>query len=116
MIKYKWVFSAVLLISTALILPTTLEMEYPYLAFPALCGILFVVFAPNFMTDSLVDRVHTGAAVIAFTFSQIWVGLHNPIILLEWVPYLIYILFTRQNFKFWAEIVMLLTIYTILLI
>lgn len=110
LIQHKWVFSIILILSTILTLPSIMELNHQYLAFITICGVLFVAFAPNFMDDELVDSVHTYAAIIAFIASQLLVLLNNPIVLCCWIPYLIYITFTRQNFKFWAEIIMLITI------
>lgn len=103
-------------------------MNYSYLAFPALCGVIFVAFTPNFRDDSLVDQVHTWSAITALIFSQLWVGLTYPLALLLWIPFLVYLatqynkyrsikdLLDKSNSKFYAELVMLLTVYSILLI
>lgn len=111
LVNHKWVFSAVLLSSTALILPVMLEMEYSHLAFLGLGGILFVAAAPNFMESELVDSVHTWSAIFAFIFSQIWVAITNPYILIVWILFLIFAIKNKHNYKFYAEIIMLLTIY-----
>ena len=124
LIKHKWIFSLVLISSVALILPGMLEMEYSYLAFPALCGVLFVAATPNFKDDELTDDVHTYSAIVSLIFSQLWVIFTNPLVLLWWIPFIIYLLLQRgsikdildnSNSKFYAELVMLLTIYFILL-
>lgn len=103
-----------------------LEMDYSYLAFPALCGVIFVAFTPNFKDDDLVDRVHTWSAIVALIFSQIWVGVTNYQMLYLWIPFIMYLciqykkyrsfkrILDESNSKFYAEIIMLLT--TILLI
>lgn len=128
LLKHKWIFSLVLITSTAIILPEMLEMNYSYLAFPTLCGVLFVAVTPNFRDDNLVDQVHTWSAVVALIFSQLWVGLTNPIILNWWILFLIYLyiqykkyrsfkkILDESNSKFYAELIMLLTVYSILFI
>ena len=55
LLKHKWIFSLVLVISVTTMLPKMLEMNYSYLAFPALCGVLFVAATPNFKDNNLVD-------------------------------------------------------------
>lgn len=126
LIKHKWIFSLALISSTALILPGMLEMDYSYLAFPSLCGTMFVAFTPNFRDDSLVDQVHTWSAIAALIFSQLWVALTNPLILYAWIPFIIYVIIDikdyrcikdfldNSNAKFYAEVIMLLTVYLIL--
>lgn len=121
-----WVFSAVLLLSTILITPKMLEItpiKYQFLAFISLCGSYFVAIAPNFRSDILTDRVHTGGAVISLISSQLWVMLMGPINLLSWIPVIIYGIFMIKRkyklldipkIKFIAEVVMLLNIYNIL--
>lgn len=121
-----WIFSAVLILSTALITPTMLELtptKYQFLAFVSLCGTYFVALAPNFNSDILTDQVHTGAAIISLISSQIWVGLINPLTLLFWIPVIIYGLFALSkgyklleipSIKFIGEIIMLLNVYNVL--
>lgn len=121
-----WIFSAILILSTALITPTMLEitpMKYQFLAFISLGGSYFVAIAPNFNSDILTDRVHTGAAIISLIFSQIWVMLMDPINLLTWIPVFIYgILQLKKGhklseipkIKFIGEVIMLLNIYSVL--
>lgn len=120
--KYGWIFSVVLILSVGFITPQLLELDYSYLAFISIAGVLFVAFAPNFMSDKLVDDVHVHSARIALIASQIWVYLHSPLILLLWIPIGIYGLISylkNKNFgniKFWGEIVMLLTVYLVTLV
>ena len=103
-------FSIVILLSTFLIFPKMLNMtpdNFTFLPFLMGAGISFVAIAPNFKSDWLDDKVHTVSAIIAFAASQIWIALLNPILLLTWIPFI----FVRNNYKFWAELIMLLTIY-----
>ena len=126
LLKNKWIFSAVLGVSSMMILPIMVSGDYSYFAFPGVAGVLFVAFSPNFRSDDLEDAVHTGSAIIALIFSQLWVGFINPISLVWWIPFLIYFIvqwfknktlskvFGGTNIKFYAEIIMLLTVYTTL--
>ena len=119
--NFGWIFSIIISVSSLLVLPKALAITpetFQFLPFITIASILFVAFAPNFLSDNLVDRVHTVSAIISFITSQIWVALMNPIYLLFWIPILIYILIyykTLPKIKFIAEIIMLLTIYCILL-
>lgn len=121
LIKNKWIFSTVLAVSAGLILPILVTTNYSFLIFIALAGIFFVAFAPDFKSNSLEDNVHTYSAIISLISSQIWVALNAPIVLLLWIPYIVYLILDyieygkemleQSCFKFWAEIVMLLTVY-----
>ena len=109
--------SLAIIICSGLIFPKMMEItEYQFLPFITLASILFVAFAPNYQDEDIIDYVHTSAAILALISSQILVYLVNPLILLYWIPYLLVeSIFKFNNFKFWAEVVMLLTIYSILL-
>lgn len=92
--------------------------KWQFLSFIFLSGILFVAFAPNINNDELEDKVHTGAAIISLTASQIWVAIVKPEFLSLWIFFFLYILvkikdkekLSDTNYKFWAEIIMLLTL------
>lgn len=119
--KHKWIFRLVLILFVASTMPIMLA-NYPYqfLSFLMGAGVLFVATAPNFEDDSLVDSVHTYSAIISLVSSQIWVGLIHPISLCLWIPFFIYLLYQYKsldtsNYKFYGEIIMLLTVYSILL-
>lgn len=125
-LSQRWIFSAILVASTALMLPIVLPMEYAFLMFIALSGVLFVANTPNYREDSLVDSVHTSSAIIALISSQIWVGLYSPLTLLWWILILVYAIYQYKvtksikgifdsNIKFWAELIMLFTVYSVLL-
>ena len=125
--NYGWIFSFIITLSSSLIFPNMLSItpeNYQFLTFITFAGVLFVAFAPNFKSDTLIDNVHTIAAIITLIASQLWVALINPIYLLWWIPVIIYILvglfkkisiLKLPGIKFWSEVVMLLTIYNILL-
>ena len=120
-------FSLTLVVCTILILPDMFRLtsgNYAFLPFLSLIGVLFVAFSPNFKDSQLVDHVHTGFALMSLVFSQIWVGLINPIIFLVWIPVILYGLYgiykkinilELPQIKFWAEITMLISVYSILL-
>lgn len=111
-LNHKWVFSVVLLASSLLLLPKL--VEFGFLGFLCVVGVIFVAYAPNFMDNELVDRVHTGSAILSLITSQLLVAMKHPLILAIWIPYVIYLIFSRNNYKFYAEIIMLFTIYLLL--
>lgn len=115
--SHKTIFSLVLILSIIFSFNSFMQPEeWQFLPFIFLTGILFVAFAPDFRSDKLTDQVHTGAAIISLIASQIWVAIINPKVLWVWLLLLIYLFLKRKekisetNFKFWAEIIMLLTL------
>lgn len=63
------------------------------------------------------DKIaHFGGGYLSGITSQILVTLVNPWILLLWIPYIIYAIFTKDNNQtFWSEIVCFVSIFIILL-
>lgn len=115
--SHKTIFSLVLILSIIFSFNSFMQPEkWQFLPFIFLTGILFVAFAPDFRDDELTDQVHTGAAIISLIASQIWVAIINPKVLWIWLLLLIYLFLKRKekisetNFKFWAEMIMLLTL------
>ena len=115
--SHKTIFSLVLILSIIFSFNSFMQPEkWQFLPFIFLTGILFVAFAPDFRDDELTDQVHTGAAIISLIASQIWVAIINPKVLWVWLLLLIYLFLKRKekisetNFKFWAEMIMLLTL------
>lgn len=112
-LKHKWIFSIVLISSIILTFPSLIQ--FGYLGFISMVGILFVAYTPNFKDDILVEHIHDGSAILSLVSSQSLVGIYNPILLTLWIPYGIYLIFSRKNYKFWAEIIMLITIQLLLI-
>ena len=121
----EW-FSICLFLSSALMLPSVLdntEESYKFLPFLVFVGFFFVSASPDYQESHLVDRVHMTNAYLAFICSQLWVYLINPLLLLVWIPIILYIIyyiirhkkncFKHTNIIFWSELVMLVTIYYI---
>lgn len=125
-LKNKWIFSAVLAVSSLMILPIMLSSPYSFLCFFGVTGVLFVSATPNFRDNELVDSVHTWSAIISLISLQLWVGLTNSISLCVWIPFLIYLsvqlfkykslkkILEQSNIKFYAEIFIFLSVYLIL--
>lgn len=113
----KCVFSLVLILSIIFSFNEFMTPEkWQFLPFIFLSGILFVAFAPDFESNELTEKVHVGAAIVSLIASQIWVAIVRPQNLSLWVFFLIYLFINRKkkisetNYKFWAEIIMLLTL------
>lgn len=103
----------------------TVSSNIQFLVFLACSGIIFVGAAPNFK-EQLEKKVHEIGAIICISGSQILIILTQPIILLLWVPWIIYILLKlkinnlRDSFLetkplFWIEIISFTTIFLLLL-
>lgn len=121
------------IISTALLLmPSILERtpeSYQFLAFLMCAGLCFVGVAPNFKTG--LDRpVHIVATSIAALCSQVWVVLAQPWIMVLWIVYVMWIVFNFNKSSpmlsfynrlastkplFYAEVVMIITVYATIL-
>lgn len=121
------------IISTALLLmPSILERtpeSYQFLAFLMCAGLCFVGVAPNFKAG--LDRpVHIVATTIAALCSQVWVVLTQPWIMALWIVYVMWIVFnfnksspmlsfynrlTSTKPLFYAEVVMIITVYATIL-
>lgn len=99
------------------------------MAFLACLGMIMTGIAPNFR-KGIEKKIHTTGAVLCLVFSQVWVGLTCPWMLLVWVGYLVYTIvmmiknwngyftgtFLGTKTMFWVEITALLTTYVTLLI
>lgn len=127
LIKYKWMFSLIILISTILSFEQFMIItpdDFKFLPFIFCSGILFVAASPNFSTNSIIGKVHDYSAIISFAASQIWVAIINPLSLLFWIFILLYIINLYKEYKsvslilnntcikFWTELVMLFIIFS----
>lgn len=128
--KHKWVFQAVMLYVSSIMLPVMLECtkeDIQFTAFLTCIGMMMVGVSPNF-TDKFEGKVHAVGAVLTLLFSQIWVGFHYPVLLSVWALYGLYLLykgmygkdnFIRNIYKtkpmFWIEITALVLTYWVVL-
>lgn len=104
-------FSISLLSSLFLIIYPMLEItpeNWKFLAFFTILGLSFVGFSPDYRSNSLVDKVHTGMALFGTISSQIWILIMNPYILLSWI---ICLFVDKSKLLFVSEIIALLNIY-----
>lgn len=131
-IEHKAWFGATMWLTAGLLMPAILEVtpdSYQFTAFLSCAGMMMVGVAPNFREG--VDRpIHIAGAILCILFSQAWVGLTVPCMLLVWVVYLSYTIYAmyrcwKGHFlnaflstkpMFWVEITALLTTYVTLLI
>lgn len=127
LIKPKWIFSLILILSIALSFNQFMNItpdSFKFLPFIFCSGIMFVAAAPNFKSNILTDKVHDYAAIISFVTSQIWAAIIDPIPLLMWIFVFFYIINKFNEYKslslviqetcikFWTELIMLFIIFS----
>ena len=131
-LEHKAWFGISMLLTAGLLMPAILDAtppSYQFTAFLACIGMMLIGIAPNFQSG--IERpVHITGAVLCILFSQVWVLLTCPWMMLVWVAYLIYTaLMMMKNWKgnfisaflltkpmFWLEITALLATYVTLFI
>ncbi|WP_455996378.1 glycosyl transferase [Phocaeicola barnesiae] len=131
-ISHKFWFGVTMVLTACLLMPAILEItpnSYQFMAFLACLGMIMTGIAPNFR-EGIERKIHTTGAVLCLVFSQVWVGLTCPWMLLVWVGYLAYTAiglwrnwtgyfissFLATKPMFWVEITALASTYVILLI
>lgn len=131
-IKHKFWFAVATIGTASMLMPSILERtpeSYQFLAFLMCAGLCFVGVAPNFKTG--LDRpVHIVATSIAALCSQVWVVLAQPWIMVLWIVYVMWIVFNFNKSSpmlsfynrlastkplFYAEVVMIITVYATIL-
>lgn len=131
-LEHKLWFGATMWLTAGLLMPAILEVTpdcHQFTAFLACLGMMLIGVAPNFKEG--IDRpVHITGAILCILFSQVWVGLTCPWMLLVWAVYLAYTIWaTQKNWKgnvisaflltkpmFYAEFIALFSTYITLLI
>lgn len=131
-LKHRLWFGTTMWLTAGMLMPAILEStpcSYQFTAFLACAGMMMVGVAPNFR-EGLDRKVHNAGAVMCLTFSQVWVALACPLVLLVWLAYLAYTAWAMKkqwngNFKetlmatnplLWVEVSALLTTYLTLFI
>lgn len=126
-IDHKLWFGVTMVLTACLLMPAILEVtpgSYQFTAFLACAGMIATGIAPNFR-EGIEKRVHTAGAVLCLLFSQVWVALICPWMLLVWLGYLAYTAiglwrnwtgyfissFLTTKPMFWVEITSLLSAY-----
>lgn len=131
-LEHKWLFGATMIITAGLLMPAILQKtpdSYQLTAFLACVGMIMVGAAPHFK-EGLEKEIHTVGAVLCLLFSQVWVLLTCPWLLLVWLGYLAYTVvmminkwngnfissFILTKPMFWVEITALVTTYVTVLL
>lgn len=131
-LQHKFWFGVTMILTACLLMPAILEVtsdSYQFTAFLACAGMVMTGIAPNFR-EGIDRKIHTTGAVLCLVFSQVWVGLTLPWMLLLWVGYLVYTIvmmiknwngyftstFLSTKPMFCVEITALVAIYVTLLI
>ena len=131
-LEHKWLFCATMIITAGLLMPAILQktlVSYQFTAFLACAGMIMTGIAPNFR-EGIERKIHTAGAILCLVFSQVWVGLTCPWMLLVWVLYLVYTAIgIKRNWNgyfigsflstkpmFWVEISSLLSTYVTVLL
>lgn len=126
-LEHKLWFGATMWLTAGLLMPAILEVTpdcHQFTAFLACLGMMLIGVAPNFKEG--IDRpVHITGAILCILFSQLWVSLTCPWMLLVWAVYLAYTIWAmKKNWKgnvisaflltkpmFWIEVTALITTY-----
>lgn len=127
--QHKWAFSVSVILSALLLMPSAFQASTEsseFLVFLFTAGQCLVGTAPHF--KGWQHKLHIIGAVLLLVCSQVWVGLNHPIVMLTWVPYLIFTLISvfrsDRGFVpsvldtkplFWIEVVSFINIYLIVL-
>lgn len=131
-IEHKTWFGVTMILTAGLLMPAILQKtpdSYQFTAFLACAGMIMTGIAPNFR-EGIEKKIHTSGAVLCLVFSQVWVGLICPWMLLVWVLYLVYTAIgIKRNWNgyfigsflstkpmFWVEISSLLSTYVTVLL
>lgn len=131
-IEHKYWFGSTMVLTACMLMPAILDVtpdSYQFTAFLACAGMIMTGIAPNFR-EGIDRKIHTTGAVLCLVFSQVWVGLTLPWMLLLWAGYLAYTAIgVKRNWNgyfigsflstrpmFWVEITALVATYVTLLI
>ena len=108
--NHKWIFSAVMVIISFMILPQLLEVVpigYEFLSYLTVLGIIGVGIDP--LDKDKKNIIHYVSAIIMGVSSQILIYIMNPYLFLLWIPYIVYTMYKDDGRKnmFLSEMVML---------
>lgn len=134
-LEHKWAFGLSMLLTEGLVFLALIEggsVIDSIIGGLACLGMGLVAIAPNFRQEEEDGVVHTLGAVLCGVFSQIYVAITTPYLLLLWLAFLgivgyvmykkskdyrdIVQLFLSSKPMFWGEIISLISTYTCLLI
>lgn len=111
--KYSWIWTASIGLTAFLVMPPFIESTSrgtQPLAFIACAALLFVAVTPLVkVKDDIAYHIHMTAAVVCAVSSQLSVAINQPLLLLGWLPWLVYFVYSLTDFEkwqtkaFWAE-------------
>lgn len=130
-LEHKLWFGATMWLTSLLLMPSILNFtpdSYQFLAFLMCAGLMFVGVAPNFK-QGFERPIHIGATCVSSLSSQMWVILTQPLLMLVWVAWFVYIgIILKRNWDgnlwssfvkckplFWAEVTAFAMVYIALL-
>lgn len=106
LVSHKIAFTLTLLIIGGLLLPSMLERSSEgtqFLAFLTVVGLSMVAVTPNYRSENGLQ--HNIGGIGCCICSQLLVMLNRPLLLLLWLPCVVYLLFLRdRNYTFWTEV------------
>ena len=116
--KKAW-FTLAIITGALSLIPGALEItpeNIQAIPFIAAVGMLMVGAAPNFKDYE--KTIHYLGAIILLAFSQIWVMIMKPELLIPWIIYGVGLVWKKRicnkepkNWVFWAEIVIIINVY-----
>lgn len=131
-LQHKFWFGFSMIATAVLLMPEILSRtpeNYQFTAFLMCAGLCFVGVAPNFK-EGLDRPVHIVSTTVAAVFSQIWVALTQPWLLLVWIVWILYIGFRIRKKRngglysrfvlckplFFIEVIAFVLVYTLILL
>lgn len=109
----QWVFTIGILSFIVLTWASLVQKCSPdteYLAFLTAAGLTSVALSPDYKTKHKI--MHYGGGILALIASQLLIYLNGAANLLyTWLLYPLTLLFSRENWVFWAEIICVITIF-----
>lgn len=91
-IEHKTWFGITMISASLVLTPAILQVtpdSFQFTAFLACFGMCLTGIAPNFR-EGIEEKIHVSGAVLCLLFSQIWVYIINPWMLVLWVIYISY--------------------------
>lgn len=116
--KGQWLFTAVMVATGFLLLPSLLDKTAEttqFVAFITVAGVLFVGASP--LVSSEKNVFHYVCAAMSGIASQLLVLLNHPELLSIWFPYVGYTLLAKDSSRnfFWVEVCCIITIFSYVL-
>lgn len=111
--KHHWEFVVFVIFLAVYILPEMYKRcshGTRFLIFITLAGMLMAANTPVFRSHG--NTVHTWGGVLCCASSQACLAFNCPILLLAWIPFMVYFLFAKDGHcVFWAEMTCMMNIF-----